>query len=290
MGHQHNHVKNSTQMILLAFLANLLFSILEFIFGALFNSSAILADSLHDFGDALAIGLSYYFEMLSQKESDNDYTLGYRRFSLLGAMVTSTVLIIGSLLVILENIDRVMYPEPVNSQGMLILGVIAIVVNLGVSRVLSGEHSEQTSLLSLHFIEDTLGWLGVIVVSIVLQFTDWYLLDSLLSVGISLFILFKAVPKWMSHLTILLEKSPANLDIESLRAQIMAIDGVKSINQFNLWSIDGQHHMAMIHVQVAEEISEHLVRDWIHHTFQKNGIIKSAIECDQSAFEHQHHC
>ena len=290
MSHHHSHQSGSSKSIFIAFIANLGFSVLEFIFGILFNSSAILADSIHDFGDALAIGLSYYFEKLSQRGKDSQYTLGYLRFSLLGAMMTSVILIVGSALVIFENVSKLFHPEPVNSRGMLVLGVIAIVVNLLASRMLDGEHSEQESVLSLHFLEDILGWVAVVLVSILLQFTDWNFLDPLLSVTIAVFILSKALPKFIKNLTIFLEKRPASLDLEKLEAQLLSIEGMEKINQLSVWSIDGHHHIAMVHIQVSDGVPSPLVRDQVHHLFKENAIIESAVECDKSDFEHQHHC
>ena len=135
--------KNSSRPIFIAFISNLGFAIVELLFGTLFNSSAIVADSVHDLGDALAIGLSYYFERFSRRESDGNYTLGYLRFSLLGAMLTSVILIVGSLFVLIENVGKLFNPQPVNYDGMLVLGILAVIVNVLASRVLDGEHSEQ---------------------------------------------------------------------------------------------------------------------------------------------------
>ncbi|MFS1663370.1 cation diffusion facilitator family transporter [Streptococcus sp. zg-JUN1979] len=290
MQHHHHPRLDSTKPIFIAFISNLAFSIVELIFGTMFNSSAIVADSVHDFGDALAIGLSYYFERFSKKESDGDYTLGYLRFSLLGAMLTSVILILGSLFVVVDNIGKLAHPEPVNYNGMLILGIVAIIVNSLASRVLDGEHSEQESILSLHFLEDTLGWFAVIVVSIILRFTDWYILDPLLSLAIAIFILYKALPKFVTNLQVFLEKRPESLAIEPLKQELLAIDGLKRINQLNVWSIDGRHHIAMVHIQCDEKAEVDLIRDQVHHLLETHQIIESAVECDRSRFEHRHHC
>lgn len=287
---QHIHTPSSSRPIFISFIANLGFSIVEFIGGLLFHSSAILADAVHDLGDALAIGLSYYFEKLSGRDKDSQYTLGYLRFSLLGAMLTSVILIMGSVLILFENIPKIFQPEPVNHQGMFILGIVAILVNLLASRVLHGEHSEQESILSLHFLEDTLGWVAVLVVSVILQFRDWYFLDPLLSVVIAIFILSKALPKFVRNLTVFLEKRPASLNLMDLEAQLLTIDGLEKINQLNVWSIDGHHHIAMLHVKVSEGYSTDLVRDQVHHLLKEHDVIESAVECDRSDFEHQHHC
>jgi len=157
----------------IAFLLNFSFAILEFIFGFMFNSSAVLADAVHDTGDAMAIGLSTLFEKISNKKEDKKYTLGYKRYSLLGALLTSVILLVGSTLVIIENVPKVFAPEKVNYDGMLVLGIFAIIVNLAASKVVghghSHGHSHNESILSLHFLEDILGWVAVILVSIVLR-------------------------------------------------------------------------------------------------------------------------
>lgn len=173
----------SSRNMTIAFLLNFSFAIIEFIFGLLFHSSAVLADAIHDTGDALAIGLSTFFEKISTRKEDREYTLGYKRYSLLGALLTSVILLIGSTLVIVENVPKLFAPEKVNYDGMLVLGIVAIAVNTAASRVVSHGHSHNESILSLHFLEDILGWLAVVGVSIILRFTDWYFLDPLLSLG-----------------------------------------------------------------------------------------------------------
>ncbi|EHJ52403.1 cation diffusion facilitator family transporter [Streptococcus macacae] len=289
MPHQHSTGQTSSRPIFIAFLANFGFALIEFIFGSLFNSSAIVADAVHDTGDALAIGFSYYFERLSQKKSDQKYTLGYMRFSLLGAILTSVILITGSIIVLVENVGKIQNPEPVNYNGMLGLGIVAVIINFLASRVLHKDSSEQESILSLHFLEDILGWLAVIFVSIILRFTDWYFLDPLLSILIALFILSQALPKFIRNLEIFLEKRPANLNLEDIEAQILTIDQIKGIAQFNVWSFDGRRHVAMIHVMVETEANEALIKDQVHHLFHRYNIVESAVECDHSDFQHLHH-
>ncbi|MFC3931370.1 cation diffusion facilitator family transporter [Streptococcus dentapri] len=287
--HHHNLTGQSTGRIFIAFLSNFVFAIIEMIFGGIFNSSAILADSVHDFGDALAIGLSYYFERLSKRRSDYKYTLGYWRFSLLGALLTAVILIMGSVLVLFENVQKLMKPEPVNYNGMLVLGLIAIAVNIVASYVLNSKESEHESILSLHFLEDILGWLAVIVVSLVLRFTNWYILDPLLSIAISLFILSQALPKFMKNIVVFLEHAPTNYNIQKLESEILDLEWVQAINQFNLWSLDGRQNIAMIHVLVSPDCDEALLKDRVHHLFHTYDIVESAVECDHSTFQHLHH-
>ena len=238
----------SSKNMTIAFLLNFSFAIIEFIFGLLFNSSAILADAIHDSGDALAIGLSTLFEKISTKKEDQKYTLGYKRYSLLGALLTSVILLVGSTLVIVENIPKLFAPERVNYDGMLVLGIVAIVVNTAASRVVSHGHSHNESILSLHFLEDILGWIAVIVVSLILRFTDWYFLDPLLSLVIAGFILSQALPKFWENIQIFLDHLPSDVNLGQLYQEIAALENVRAITQLNVWTTDGLEKFAMLHI------------------------------------------
>lgn len=282
-------MKNSSKTTFIAFILNLSFAILEAIFGVLFQSSAVLADAVHDFGDAMAIGLSAYLEKISDKQTDLRYTLGYKRYSILAALVTATILITGSTILLIENTPKIFNPPVVNSQGTLILAILAILINgLAARMVHKGETANQ-QILTLHFLEDILGWVAVLLVSIVLQFTDWYFLDPLLSVAISLFILSQSLPKFLTNLQIFLEKAPEDLNLEALREQLEKMEGVYQVNQLNVWTMDGLRHIAMLHLHIAQGTDERLLKDQVHHLLQAQNIEESAVEFDYSSFEHQHH-
>lgn len=279
----------SSQKMMIAFLLNLSFAIIEVILGLAFNSSAVLADAVHDTGDALAIGLSTLLEKISNKKEDSRYTLGYKRYSLLGAILTSIILIIGSILVLWENVPKVFAPEPVDYNGMLVLGIVAILVNLAASKVVSHGHSHNESILSLHFLEDILGWLAVILVSIVLRFTDWYFLDPLLSILISGFILSQALPKFWDNIKIFLDHVPSDIDLGQLYQELGSLDNVQAIAQLNVWTTDGIDKYAMIHICIDDIEKSQQIRQAIHQLVKTYGIVSATIECDGSMEEHREH-
>ena len=272
----------SSKNMTIAFLLNFSFAILEFIFGFMFNSSAVLADAVHDTGDAMAIGLSTLFEKISNKKEDKKYTLGYKRYSLLGALLTSVILLVGSTLVIIENVPKVFAPEKVNYDGMLVLGIFAIIVNLAASKVVGHGHghSHNESILSLHFLEDILGWVAVILVSIVLRFTDWYFLDPLLSLLIAGFILSKALPKFWENIKIFLDHIPSDIDLSQLYQEILAVENVQAITQLNVWTTDGLEKFAMIHIclENPELLAE--TQTILRQELQAYGITKITIQTD----------
>ena len=273
----------------LAFVLNFSFAIIEFIFGGLFGSSAILADAVHDLGDALAIGISAFLESISNREEDSYYTLGYKRFSLLGAILTAVILITGSSLVILENISKLIEPQLVDHEGMLWLGVIAIAINLTASLIVRKGQTKNESILSLHFLEDTLGWLAVIIVAIILRYTDWYFLDPLLSLLISAFILSKAIPRFWSTLKIFLDAVPEGVDIQQVKSDLEQLEHVASINQLNLWTMDGLEKNAIVHVCLKQGEHMEVCKEAIRTLLKDCGFQNVTIEVDEDLATHRAH-
>ena len=273
----------------LAFFLNLSYAIIEFIAGGIFGSSAVLADSIHDLGDAIAIGVSAFLETISNREEDSHYTLGYKRFSLLGAMVTAVILMTGSVLVILENITKLFNPQPVNDEGILWLGIIAVSINVLASLVVRKGKTKNESIMSLHFLEDTLGWVAVILMAIVLRFTDWYILDPLLSLVISIFILSKAIPRFWSTLKIFLDAVPEGVDIKQVKSDLEQLDHVASINQLNLWTMDGLEKNAIIHVCLEHIKHMEVCKESIRDLLKDCGFQNITIEVDADVASHQVH-
>ena len=273
----------------IAFFLNLSYAIVEFIAGGIFGSSAVLADSVHDLGDAIAIGISALLETISNREEDRHYTLGYKRFSLLGALVTAVILITGSILVILENITKIFNPQPVNDEGILWLGIIAVSINLLASLVVRKGKTKNESILSLHFLEDTLGWLAVILMAIILRFTDWYILDPILSLVISIFILTKAIPRFWSALKIFLDAVPEGVDIKQVMSDLEGLDNVASLNQLNLWTMDGLEKNAIVHVCLKEIEQMETCKEFIRNLLKDCGFQNITIEVDADLETHQAH-
>ena len=279
----------SKYAVWLAFFLNLSYAIVEFIAGGIFGSSAVLADSVHDLGDAIAIGISAFLETISNREEDSHYTLGYKRFSLLGALVTAVILMTGSVLVILENITKLVHPQPVNDEGILWLGIIAVSINVLASLVVRKGKTKNESILSLHFLEDTLGWVAIILMAIVLRFTDWYILDPLLSLVISIFILSKAIPRFWSTLKIFLDSVPEGVDIKQVKSDLEQLDHVARINQLNLWTMDGLEKNAIVHVCLKEIEQMEVCKESIRTLLKDCGFQNITIEVDADLATHQAH-
>ncbi len=248
--HHHHHHPDSGKNIRLAFFLNLAFAVVELIGGFFTNSIAILSDALHDFGDSLSLGVTWYLQGLSKKKRDADFTYGYKRFSLLGAVLISAVLIGGSCFVILEGVQRIVTPQPVDTTGMLVLAVAGIAVNgLAVFRLKRGRSFNERAVY-LHLMEDVLGWIAVFIGSVVMKFADWPVLDPILSLAISGWVLYNAARNLRATFRILLQGTPKGMDVDGLKAEISALGPVASLHDFHLWSLDGDFHVLSLHAVV----------------------------------------
>lgn len=283
-GHPHHHElkddEEASAKMKLVFILNLFFAVGEFIFGTLFNSAAILSDAVHDLGDSLSIGLAWAFQKISTKEANEKYSFGHRRFSLLGALSTSVVLVVGSVMMIVHSVPLLFNPEPVHSQGMFWVAIAAIAVNGFATWLLSSGASANEKVLTLHMLEDVLGWVGVLLVSIVLRYRDWYFLDPLLSIAIASFILSRTIPSFLKIANVFLESVPEQIDIEKLEQAIYDIDSVHAVSHLHVWSIDGEENAFAVTVYVSTEKMEKLetIREDIRQLLKEYNVTHSTIE------------
>lgn len=250
--HHHHHSHGADENILVAFFLNLFFVFVEVIGGLLTNSFAILSDAVHDCGDCAAIGFAYFMERFSNKAPDEKYTYGYRRYSLLSAIITSVILIFGSVLIIVGAIKRFSEPKEIQGLGMVLIAVFGVVINgIAVAKTHKGTGVNERAI-SLHLLEDVLGWIAVLIGSLFVYFFKWYFIDGLLSVLIAGFLLFESTRNIKDIFTILLEKTPDNIDVASFRAEVEKIEGVKDMHHLHIWSLDGEKTMATVHIKLCE--------------------------------------
>lgn len=242
--------------IRLAFFLNLAFTLLEILGGVWTNSLAILSDAVHDLGDSISLGLAWYLERYAGRQGDWSYSYGYRRFSLLGALINAIILVGGSFLVVARAIPRLLNPEPTNAPGMVLFAILGILVNGIAALRLRRNQSMNARVVAWHLLEDVLGWIAVLVVAIVLLFSDLFILDPLLSLLISLFILYNGVKNLWNTLKLFLQATPPGLELEEIEAQLAAVNGVCSTHHTHLWSLDGERHVLTTHLVVEDHISK----------------------------------
>lgn len=285
--------------ILIAFLLNLLFSIIEFIGGAITNSVAIISDSIHDMGDAMSIGVSYFLERKSTKSPDNKYTYGYIRYSVLGSIITTFILLGGSVLVIYNAIGRLVNPVEINYNGMIGFAVLGVSINfLAAYFTKEGDSLNQKSV-NLHMLEDVLGWVVVLAGAIIMKFTDIKIIDPILSIGVAIFILINSLKTLKEVVDLFLEKTPNNIDIEEIKEHLLEIKGVIDVHHIHIRSIDGFNNYATMHIVVDGDYKQ--IKDKIKEELEEHGIAHTTIEfegedekcksekCEVKKSSHSHH-
>lgn len=275
--------------ILIAFLLNFSFSILEIFGGIYTNSVAIISDAVHDMGDSLSIGVSYFLEKKSKKKPDDKYTYGYVRFSVLGSIITTIILLVGSLMVIYNGILRIINPVEVNYNGMLIFAIFGVVMNfIAAYYTREGDSLNQKSV-NLHMLEDVLGWVLVLIGALIMRFTDIRIIDPILSIVVALFIFYNAFKNLFKIVDLFLEKTPENISIDELKSEILSLEGIMGIHHIHIWSIDGYHNYATMHI-VSNDDSK-LVKDRVKEKLREIGIVHSILELEKAG-EHcdSEHC
>ena len=252
--HTHHHSHSSSEKnISTAFFLNLFFVFIEIAGGIITNSFAIISDAIHDLGDCGAIGLAFFFEKFSRKKPDKKYTYGYKRYSLLSAIITSLILVIGSVAIIFGSIQRFKNPEEIKSLPMLIIAVFGVLINGIAAFKTSHGSGANEKAINLHMLEDVFGWIAVLIGSIFIHLFQWYFIDTLLSLVISAFLLFHSAKNILYTVSILLEKTPYDFNFEDYEAEISKLPGVENVHHIHVWSLDDETILATIHITLSKD-------------------------------------
>jgi cobalt-zinc-cadmium efflux system protein len=281
MSHHHHHQQSNN--IKVAFFLNLSFTIIEIIGGLWTNSMAILSDALHDLGDSMSLGLSWFLQRYSKKSPDQQFSFGYARFSLLGAVINSVVLFIGSFFILNQTIPRILNPEPVNPQGMILFAIVGIVLNGAAVLKLQSGTSINEKVVSWHLLEDVLGWVVILVASIVLLFVDLPIIDPILSLLITLYVLFNVIKNLKEIMNIFLQGVPKELSIDKIESIISKEIDIVSIHHTHIWSLEGEKNMMSTHVVLEDGVSQDRiiqVKKDIKQVAQDNNIQHVTIEVE----------
>lgn len=295
----------SEKKILIAFLLNLCFSIFEFIGGVFTGSIAIVSDAVHDIGDAISIGFSFFLERKSKMQPDETYTYGYGRYSVVGGFVTTLILLLGSVMVIFNAILRITTPTPINYNGMILFAVIGAVVNIAAAFFTRDGHSFNQKAVNLHMLEDVLGWIIVLIGAIIMRFTNFAFIDPIMSIGVALFILINVVKNLKEVLDIFLEKAPHCINILEIKKDILKINSVTDVHHIHVWSMDGIHNYATMHI--VTNADSHKIKDKIREKLKEHDIGHATLELESETelcremhcavdaepygqHHHHHHC
>ena len=268
----------SEKNILIAFILNLAFSVFEFIGGIFTNSVAIISDSIHDIGDAASIGISYLLEKKSKKQPDKTHTYGYLRYSVIGSIITVLILLIGSVLVVVNAVNRIFNPQEINYNGMIIFAVIGVIVNFLAAFFTRHGESLNQKAVNLHMLEDVLGWVVVLVGAVVMRFTDFKLIDPILSICVAVYIFVHAFSHLKEALDLFLVKTPHGIDIDEIKHHLKELDGVLDVHHIHIWSMDGNSNYATMHIVANGDPST--VKKAVKEEMQSLGISHTTVEIE----------
>lgn len=264
--------------ILIAFLLNVSFSIFEFFWWIFTGSVAILSDSIHDLWDALSIWISYFLEKKSKQWPDKNHTYWYIRYSVIGSVITTAILLFGSAFVIYQSILRIITPVEINYNWMIIFAIFWVVVNFVASYVTRRWNSLNQKSVNLHMLEDVLGWIVVLIWSILMKFTDITIIDPILSICVAVFILYHTIKNLREIVNIFLEKTPDGIDIDEIRDHILNVKWVEDVHHIHVRSIDWFNNFATLHVVVKEYNKE--IKQKVKEELKEHNICHSTIELE----------
>jgi len=270
------------ERIRLAAFLNIAFTVLELFGGIWTNSLAILSDSLHDFGDSIALLVSWLFERAARRQPDSSRTFGYQRLSLFSALFSASILIGGSIVIIIQAISRFFNPELVNAFGMVGIAVIGIIFNGTGFFLLKKGESLNEKVFSWHLLEDVLGWVGILVGGVIIYLWKIYLLDPILTIALTAFIIYNVTKNLKESINILMQGVPKHINLEAVKQDILAIKGVIGLHDIHIWSLEGETDVFTAHVVLDDETlrSSEPTKQTIKETLQKHHIEHSTIELE----------
>ncbi len=284
MSHKHNcSKKRAVKNIKVAFFLNLFFTVIEFIGGFLTNSIAIMSDALHDLGDSFSLGMAWFLQKYSYKKKTVLFSYGYKRLSLLGAFLNAVILLVGSLYILTKAIPRLIHPEVSDTQGMLWLAVLGVIVNgYAVYKTTNGKTMNE-KVISLHLLEDVLSWVAVLIVSLVMMVTDLTILDPILSILITLYILRGVVKNLKQTVLLFLQTVPKNINVGEIEKKLERLEEVIGVHDIHIWSLDGEQNIMSVHIVVGENSSATeviVIKNKIRHQLKEMKIQHVTIEIE----------
>lgn len=249
----------SEKRILISFFLNFSFTIIELIGGIITNSVALFSDSIHDFGDSVSMGIAIVLERKSKKKPDETYTYGYQRFSLLGALISSIILIVGSTIIVIEAVKRLLSPEMINSELLIYFAIFGVIVNGLAAFNISKGKSMNEKVISLHLLEDVLGWVTLLVGAIVMHFTQIIALDAVLSIVFTIYIVYHVFRNLKQIFQVLMERVPNGFDIQMIKSKLLKVAHVKGIHHIHLWTLEGSVPLLTLHAVLEDKLNQETI-------------------------------
>lgn len=293
-GHDHSHAvvtEGNAKKLTIALTLTITFLMIEVTAGLMTQSLALLSDAAHMFTDAAALAIALVALRIAKRPADNKRTFGYQRFEILAALFNALMLFIVAIYILFEAYLRFSQPPEIQSLGMLIVAIIGLVINLISMTILMSSAKESLNVKGayLEVLSDAIGSVGVIVGAIVIYYTNWYWVDTLIAVAIGFWVLPRTWILLKQSINILLEGVPEEIDIEQLRSDLLALEGVENIHQLKVWAITSQNIHLTVHLlapNTDRKQLHHAAIEMLSHTY---GIAEITLQIEDDADMHCQH-
>jgi cobalt-zinc-cadmium efflux system protein len=229
---------------------NIVITAVEIVVGLLIGSLAIISDAVHNFFDVGAMVMSLFGERASSKKIDIRHTYGYKRAEILIALLNSTFLLVSIVFIGYEAIQRLLHPQLISGGWMLGMAVLAFIGN-GIATKLLHDHADESMNIRsafLHSLQDALFSAGVIVSAILVLVFDWQWADAGISLVLSVLLAKEAVGLVLETVHVLMEGVPSNIDMPKLKQDLLAINGIESVNDLHVWNTGSKDVVLTAHV------------------------------------------
>jgi len=261
MGHDHNHshgTENVSDGVLLwTVIVNLGLSVFEFVAGAISGSVALMADALHNTNDAAALLIAYIARKISRKGADEQYTFGYRRAELIGAMIQLTALILVGVYLVYEAVRRFFDPEPLLGGWIMAAAGVALVVDVITAWLLwsMSKGSLNVKAAFLHNLTDAGASVAVLLGGAAILWLNWTWVDPVITLIIAGYILYMSFGMLKKTSRILMEGTPTNLSVDEIKEALQNLDGIENVHHIHVWELDEHHRALEAHVVIGEACS-----------------------------------
>jgi cobalt-zinc-cadmium efflux system protein len=307
--HSHTHIKDLTKQTIrrltLSLVITLAFVFIEIAAGIFSNSLALLTDAAHNFTDVLALALSWWALRLTSQPANHEKTYGYHRAGILAALANSTTLVVIALGIFYEAYHRFINPPEVRADVLIGVGVVAVIVNVVTALLVrrGAEHDLNIRAAFLHLMGDVLSTVGAVIAGVIIRFTDWNWLDPLVSVLIGILILWSAWTIVREAIDILMESTPADINMDAMVQDITSVEGVRGVHDLHVWSITHNMRTLSAHLvtddipisegtSIQARVNELLYQDYEvnHATLQLEceGCVSNLLYCEFTGIDHSH--
>ncbi len=297
-GHDHSHAavtEGNAKKLTIALILTTTFLVIEFIAGIITQSLALLSDAAHMFTDAAALAIALAAIKIAKRPADDKRTFGYQRFEILAALFNASMLFFVAMYILYEAYQRFTQPPEIQSIGMLVVASIGLIINLISMKILMSSATESLNMKGayLEVLSDALGSVGVIIGAVIIYYTNWYWVDTIIAVAIGFWVLPRTWILLRQSINILLEGVPEEVDIEKLRTDLLALDGVESIHQLKVWAITSKNIHLTVHLFAPNADRKQLHQAATEMLSHEHGIVEVTLQIEDDAemncqHTHQH--